>query len=121
MALKTCPECGKEYSELAKAGVHCGAPNADNQVMSRSAWGMTGKVIGSVFLAAFLFLLYGCYLSKTPEGRERSQARVSIDDCERRVARMKDDPRETQASRAFIYQHCVNQRVDYRRKWGRDP
>lgn len=52
MALKPCPECGKEVSTEAKQCIHCGA----KQPTSKSAWVAVKGLIGSVFLLWLLWL-----------------------------------------------------------------
>ena len=81
-------------------------------------------VIGSI-LALCVFLasmfVFGAYQVSTPEGQQRIAEREEIERCESFYRGMADDPRETQQSRAFIYQACLNKRSDFKRKWNRDP
>lgn len=46
MALITCPECGKEYSDKAPACIHCGCPTEKQEVAERKALQPIPETVG---------------------------------------------------------------------------
>ena len=104
MAMKTCAECGKEFSDQARACVHCGAPNP------RKAGPFAGaaKLVAGIALGTFaLVFAYSAYLSGTPEAKERREDRKAIEQCE-----MVNSP---------SFHECFERRRRYIEKWGRQP
>lgn len=75
--LITCAECGKDYSDQAKACVHCGAKNP-----ARMGGGLKAATIIMALVCVFLaFLLFG-NLAGDPE---KQQARDAISECRESV------------------------------------
>lgn len=124
MALIACSECRKEISNKAFSCPHCGAPlrvsaqspreSAATQPKKRGVW----KWVIGVPVVGFLALLaFGAYISSTPEGRERGDARAAIDLCWSEQSRKSN----TSGSARFIAGACEKMERDFRERWGVNP
>ena len=111
MAMKKCPDCGKEYSTSAKACVHCGAPNRDSP--GRKAGRAVGVVALSLFGVFALMIVYGALVARTPEAKERRIDRAAIEVC--------DQMSGAQKGQRSFNPTCAEMRSRFREKWGRNP
>ena len=116
MALKTCHECGKEYSSEAKACIHCGARN--------ESWTSPGmKVAATLFCIVFAgVILVGVLIANRPKepaglAKAKSQARAALDECRSR----QDDELRELSERRFTRAMCDKMEADFRSNFGENP
>lgn len=107
MALHACPECDVEISDKAKSCPHCGYKKPINWVWL--GWPLSLSVIA--------FLAFNIYDTNTPEGKERHEERMMIDNC--RKQEFSEIP--TTDSRALVSSICRELEANFRRKWNREP
>lgn len=118
MALIKCAECGNDYSEQAKACVHCGARNPNKT----SAGTVIGYVIGLGAIIVGGFLAYGCMrLNTDPDAQASATERDAIAYCESEYARLKERQSMDPAALQLASDTCDMMKVDYRHKWNREP
>jgi hypothetical protein len=118
MAMIRCTECGKDFSDQAKACVHCGARNPS--FASPGRW--LGRIVMGGAILFVILLSYGCLLgAMDPESEARAKDRDVISYCEDQYQEMKDDPRLSKGARGIAYGACEKLKADYRQKWNREP
>jgi hypothetical protein len=125
MALIVCSDCRKEISDKALSCPNCGAPRGNGaqfhtsvestpQPRKRSVWKW---VLGIPVLGFAALLIFGAYLSNTPEGQERANSRAAIELCWSEQGRKSNTP----GSSRFIAGACEKMERDFREKWGTSP
>lgn len=116
MALKTCHECGKQYSSEAKACIHCGARNGSHRglgyYVSRFALVAGLLVVGFIAVGALL-------LSQVPpEQREaKRRDREAIELCREQ----QNDELSDLSTRRMIREACDKMASNFRATYGVDP
>ena len=106
MALISCLECAKQYSDSASACPQCGA-----KVKKRRLW----IWIPLGMFAAFI--LWALLRTPSPEDDAKSQARAAIDLCWDEQKRKSFDPSTAQ----FVARTCEMMDADFRKKYGVAP
>ncbi len=107
--LISCPECKKEYSDQAKACVHCGARNP-----KRMGPGLKLATILAAVLCVFLALVLIGNLAYDPE-KERDQRAIA--ECKK----TENDPLLDADARRLARGACELLEQRYREKYGHAP
>ena len=107
MALMTCQDCGKEFSDSSRACPSCGWKRPSGALK----WLLVPPALGA------LFLMWGASISNSPEGQARANERAAIALCWQEQQRKSLDAGTAQ----FIAGACERAEARYREKWGRSP
>lgn len=116
MALKTCHECGKEYSSEAKACIHCGARNPSHRGMGYYASRLA--LVAGLLVVGFM-ALGGLLVSRVPpEEREaKYRDREAIEMCREQ----QNDELSDISTRRMIREACDKMASNFRATYGVDP